>query len=146
MRFEKSEEVVGYKVGCTSQTIRSQFGLQEPISGRLFSPYIFNEGTQLDWGDYVNCSIEPEMVLKIGKDLTQEKPSNQQLIDAIEYVSPEIEIHNFKPDWRWCRLKRLPLRKQFMKGGYLISKSISNRRTVGSSPCIQWWTSTAELA
>ncbi len=33
MRVQRGEEVVGFKVGCTSEAIRSQFGLSEPISG-----------------------------------------------------------------------------------------------------------------
>ncbi len=96
MRVDKGEKVVGFKVGCTSSAIRSQFGLQKPISGRVFSPYVYEEGVQLDWRDYVHCAIEPEMVLKIGRDLRDEGLSDAQLIDAIDYVSPGIEIHHFK--------------------------------------------------
>ena len=106
MRIDGGEEAVGFKVGCTSQAIRSQFGLQEPISGRLFTPYIYkadvnktgaNEtAVQLDWRDYINCAIEPEMVFKIGRELGEEDLSDDALIDAIEYVSPGIELHNFK--------------------------------------------------
>ncbi|MEM7027950.1 MAG: hypothetical protein AAF629_00050 [Chloroflexota bacterium] len=96
MRQNRGETVVGYKVGCTSQAIRTQFGLKEPISARLFSPYIYEDGVQLDWQDYVNCAIEPEMVLTIGGDLKAVDLSDEQLIAAIAYVSPGIELHNFK--------------------------------------------------
>jgi 2-keto-4-pentenoate hydratase len=37
-RVQKGETVVGYKVGCTSPAIRAQFGLEEPIHGKLFNP------------------------------------------------------------------------------------------------------------
>lgn len=96
MRIAKGETIVGYKVGCTSEAIRTQFGLQEPISARLFSPYIYEDGIQLNWRDYVNCAIEPEMVLRIGQDLKDEDLSDAQLVEAIEYVSSGIELHNFK--------------------------------------------------
>jgi 2-keto-4-pentenoate hydratase len=92
----RGEHVAGYKIGCTSSAIRSQFGLNEPIFGRLFKPHIFDEGKELDWKSYVNCAIEPEMVLKIGNDLQGEDLPDKTLISAIEYVSPGIEIHNFK--------------------------------------------------
>jgi 2-keto-4-pentenoate hydratase len=95
-RILSGEKVVGFKVGCTSKAIRSQFGLNEPIHGRLFQPHIFYENARLDWSDYVNCAIEPEMVLKIGTDLIGKDLSDEKLIDAIEHVSPGIEIHNFK--------------------------------------------------
>lgn len=56
MRIDHGEEVVDFKVGCTSQAIRSQFGLQEPISGRLFLSHIYKEGVRLDWRDYIHCA------------------------------------------------------------------------------------------
>ena len=94
-RKKRGETIVGYKVGCTSSAIQDQLGLKEPIYGRLLKPYFYREGTKLFWNDYVNCAIEPEMVLKIGKDIEGENLSNESLIEAIEYVSPGIEIHNF---------------------------------------------------
>ena len=96
MRVDCGETVVGYKVGCTSPAIRAQFGLSEPIRARLWHPYIYEEGVELDWADYVGCAIEPEMVIKIGKDLEGEALSDDELIDAIEDISPGIEIHNFR--------------------------------------------------
>jgi 2-keto-4-pentenoate hydratase len=96
MRMDRGEAVVGFKVGCTSEAIRSQFGLTEPICGRIFYPHIFKDSVRLDWRGYVNCAIEPEMVLKIGKELHGENLSDTELVDGIEYVSPGIEIHNFK--------------------------------------------------
>ena len=40
-RISRGERAIGYKVGCTSRAIQSQFGLNEPILGRLFWPHIF---------------------------------------------------------------------------------------------------------
>ncbi len=95
-KIARGERTVGYKVGCTSNAIQSQFGLNEPIFGRLFRPHIFDEAKELNWKKYVNCAIEPEMVLKIGKDLKGENLTDKTLIGAIECVSPGIEVHNFK--------------------------------------------------
>ena len=96
LRIDKGETVVGFKVGCTSQAIRSQFGLQEPIYGRVYEPHVHKEGVSINWSDYVNCATEPEMVIKIGTDLCGVGLSDDQIIDAIEWVSPGIEIHHFK--------------------------------------------------
>jgi 2-keto-4-pentenoate hydratase len=96
LRINAGEELVGYKVGCTSTAIRSQFGLAEPIRGRIFQPHVFGENARIDWSNYVNCAIEPEMVFKIGKELDGANPSDDELIDSIEYVSPGIELHDFK--------------------------------------------------
>lgn len=95
-RIELGESVVGYKVGCTSHAIRSQFGITEPISGRLFAPHVRGEGVPIDWRAYANCAIEPEMVFTMGCDLFGKDFSDQELIKAIDYVSPGIELHNYK--------------------------------------------------
>ncbi|MHC4104410.1 MAG: 2-keto-4-pentenoate hydratase [Planctomycetota bacterium] len=95
-RIELGESIAGFKIGCTSKAIRAQFGLNEPINGKLFRPHVFEGNVTVDWSDYVNCAIEPEMVLKIGKELKGENLSDEEFIDSIEYVSPGIEIHNFK--------------------------------------------------
>ena len=90
------ESVVGYKVGCTSNPIRQQFGLIEPISGRLFSPYIYPSGTELSHSRYVNCAIEPEMVIKFKQDISGQDLDDATIIESIDWVSCGIEIHNFK--------------------------------------------------
>ena len=95
-RVARGEKVVGYKVGCTSRAIRRQFGLTEPICGRLMAPHVFFGDAVLQWHDYISCAVEPEFVFKIGKDLPHEVTDERQLVDAIEYVSPGIEVHNYK--------------------------------------------------
>lgn len=96
MRVQRGEEIVGFKVGCTSDAIRAQFGLSEPISGYLFKPHLFEEGSVIDWNNFADCAIEPEMVLRIGEGLSGHNLSDDHLINAIEYVSPGIELHNFR--------------------------------------------------
>jgi len=95
-RIERGEAVVGYKVGCTSFAIQSQLGLKEPICGKLFAPHLYNEKADLYWNKYINCAIEPEMVLKIEKDLKGYNLPDEILIDAIKYVSLGLQIHNYK--------------------------------------------------
>lgn len=96
-RRSRGEEIVGYKIGCTSAAIRNQFGLAEPISGRLMAPHIHRSPKRtLLLNDYVNCAIEPELVIGIGRDLTGACLDDEFLIGSIEYLSPGIEVHHFK--------------------------------------------------
>lgn len=96
-RVAQGEKVVGYKVGCTSNAIRKQFGLSEPIVGRVMQPHVHFGNTTLNWQDFHCPAVEPEFVLSIGRDLVDEVGPNEPLDDAIEFVSPGIEVHNF--DW-----------------------------------------------
>jgi 2-keto-4-pentenoate hydratase len=95
-RVAEGERVVGYKVGCTSRAIRRQFGLAEPIRGRLMAPHLHQGDTTLDWHAYHRPAVEPEFVLTIGRDLTNEVGDDESLVDAIDCVSPGIEVHNYR--------------------------------------------------
>lgn len=94
-RIALGERVAGYKVGCTSDAIRGQFGISEPICARLFEPHVTSENRPLDWNAYANCAIEPEMALMIGADLYGEDLSDEELIGSIEYVSASVELHDY---------------------------------------------------
>ena len=98
LRMEKGEQIVGYKIGCTSRAIQQQFGLKEPINGRLMSPHVYMETDckSVNRNRFLNCAIEPEMVFRIGRDLDGRDLARDDLIRSIEYVSPGIEIHHFK--------------------------------------------------
>ena len=86
-RIALGERMVGYKVGCTSDAIRRQFGISESICARLFEPHVTSENRPLDWNAYANCAIEPEMAIMIGADLYGEHLSDEELICSIESVS-----------------------------------------------------------
>jgi len=95
-RLAAGERAVGYKVGCTSPAIRTQFGLSEPICGRLIAPRVYNDGVKLDINEYVDCALEPELVLHIGSDLDGSDLEASHLRRAISAVSPGIEVHNYR--------------------------------------------------
>ena len=69
-RLSRGERAVGYKVGCTSSAIRRQFGLNEPICGRVMEPHVHRGDASVKWGDFFQPAVEPEFVLRIGRDLT----------------------------------------------------------------------------
>lgn len=104
-RVHLGEEVVGYKVGCTSRAIRQQFGLTEPICGHLTRPYVYSPEMPFSCRDFVNPAIEPEFVLTIARDLTDEVGPQEALQGTVEFVSPGIELHHYR--W-WCGEPSLP--------------------------------------
>ncbi len=60
------------------------------------APHVHHGGTVLNWHDYVQCAVEPEFVLGIGKDVAAEVEDETELLDAIDWVAPGIEIHNYR--------------------------------------------------
>ena len=95
-RIATGDRAVGYKVGCTSPAIRTQFSLTEPVCGRLIAPHIYRDGDRLDTNDYVDCALEPELVLHIGMDLDGSNLESSCLQAAIAAISPGVEVHNYR--------------------------------------------------
>ncbi|MAG93561.1 MAG: hypothetical protein CMJ48_07410 [Planctomycetaceae bacterium] len=94
-RLSRGERAAGYKVGCTSSAIRRQFGLDEPICGRVMEPHVHRGNASVKWGEFFQPAVEPEFVLRIGRDLNDEVGDDEPLEGAIEWVSPGIEIHSY---------------------------------------------------
>ena len=94
-RIRTQGKIVGWKVGCTSAAIRSQFGLSQPISGRLFEKEISRDGADLPLSGYVDGAMEAELYFRLGRDLEGEV-SDAQITQAIAGVGPGIEMHNYR--------------------------------------------------
>jgi 2-keto-4-pentenoate hydratase len=94
-RVKEGAKIAGWKVGCTSAAIRRQFGLTEPISGKLLEPDIFPEGAQVQASSFVECAVEPELVFRLGTDL-KPKVDDHEIIAALDGVCAGIEFHNYR--------------------------------------------------
>tara|TARA_Y100000588_G_scaffold381079_1_gene466059 strand:- start:145 stop:927 length:783 start_codon:yes stop_codon:yes gene_type:complete len=90
---QKFGDPVGYKVGCTNQTAREMLGVETPFYGRCFTKEIFNSPAIIDCSELHMVGIEPEIAVRIGKDMQKDTPwTAKQVIDLIEEVMPAIEI------------------------------------------------------
>lgn len=94
--IDEGKKAAGFKVGCTSRSIREQFRLTEPVTARLLHPHVYFGNTRLSWEDYVGCAVEAELVFGIGRDVTAPFRDREEARAAIEFVSPGIEVHNFR--------------------------------------------------
>jgi 2-keto-4-pentenoate hydratase len=95
-RVNEGERIVGYKVGCTSRSVQKQFGLSYPIKGFVTQPFVYTNKVSLDALSYENLSIEPEFVIRIGRDVTKDFLDQYEIKDAIESIAAGIELHNYK--------------------------------------------------
>ena len=85
-RVKEGAKIVGWKVGCTSAAIRRQFGLTEPISGKLLEPDIFPDGAQVPALSFVDCAVEPELVFRLGTDLEPRWMTMRSLLPWTEFA------------------------------------------------------------
>jgi 2-oxo-3-hexenedioate decarboxylase/2-keto-4-pentenoate hydratase len=97
-------ERTGYKIGCTTPAMRKYLGIRHPCSGGLFAGTVYMGGTAtLKFCDYVAVGAEPEIAVRIGRDLSPaDGPFDaKKLADAVDSYFAAIEVvDNRYADWR----------------------------------------------
>src|SRR5262249_54078159 len=86
LREERGEHIIGYKVGCTSQAIQGQLGIDQPIYGRLFANECFPSGARLSYAAYANLAIEGELALRLAGDLPDSPRTDDAYVQAVETI------------------------------------------------------------
>lgn len=99
-RLDRGEQLVGVKMGLTSQAKMRQVGVHEVIWGHLTSAMRVADGGRIAFPRYVHPRAEPEVAFGLKHVLTGEV-SPAEALAAVEWVAPAIEIidsryENFK--------------------------------------------------
>ena len=95
LREQRGEEVIGYKVGCTSPGIQQQLGIDHPVFGRLWNSGCWHSGEMLSRSRFDHLAIEGELAVRLATGLTCGDTSEAAIHAAIESVFPVIELHHF---------------------------------------------------
>lgn len=98
MRCDRGERVIGYKVGCTSPTIRAQLGIDHCVTGRLYDSEQHSSGAVLSRMRFANLAIEGELAVELSHEPTEkdfpEPGSGGEIPACVARVFPVIELHN----------------------------------------------------
>jgi 2-keto-4-pentenoate hydratase len=95
LRQQRGETLAGYKIGCTSQPVRRQLGLDRPVFGHVFSSEMHPTGCVLSWASYDGLAIEGEFAVRLGMDVLRADWLLANHLRAIQSFFPVIELHNF---------------------------------------------------
>jgi len=94
LREERGERIAGYKIGCMSEAIRAQLGLDQPVFGHLYAGEIRQSGVELEASQFDGLAIEGEFAFRIAEDI----PDADWLLAnpgrAIASCMAIIELHN----------------------------------------------------
>lgn len=90
--LKQGREIVGRKIGLTSKAVQEQLGVDQPDYGILYKDMLRDEGTHINISDVMQAKIEVEIAFVLEKDLNKQENSIEEVIDAIAYVLPALEI------------------------------------------------------
>ncbi len=90
--LDSGRRLVGRKIGLTSLAVQRQLGVDQPDYGMLFSDMDVPEGIPISLDQVIQPKVEAEIAIVVGRDLLYPDLTTAEMIRAVEYVVPAIEI------------------------------------------------------
>lgn len=91
-RTKAGLRIVGRKIGLTSAAVQKALGINQPDFGTLFADMEVQDGETVPRGRLIQPRVEGELAFVLGADLSQRAPSIADIIRAVDFVLPAIEI------------------------------------------------------
>ena len=91
-RLDEGRLLVGRKIGLTAAAVQCQLGVDEPDFGTLFDDMSYGDCEPIPVSILCQPKIEAEIAFVIGRDLTMGNPGVLDVINAVDYLLPALEI------------------------------------------------------
>lgn len=100
-RIAAGARVAGHKVGLASEAMQTMMGVDEPDYGHLLDTMRYYETTPIDTATLCFPRVEVEVGFILGADLPGAGCTNEDVVDAVEWVVPSIELIDSRiTDWK----------------------------------------------
>ncbi|WAC53998.1 2-keto-4-pentenoate hydratase [Gordonia sp. SL306] len=100
-RLDAGANVAGHKVGLASEAMQKMMNVDEPDYGHLLDEMQYFEKTPIDAQKLCFPRVEVEVGFILGADLPGEGCTNEDVIEAVEWVVPSIELIDSRiKDWK----------------------------------------------
>jgi len=91
-RLAGGARLVGRKTGLTAKSVQKQLGVDQPDFGMLFDYMAVPDGETVSAAGLIAPRCEAEVAFVIADDIDLERPTTVDLLEAIAYALPAIEI------------------------------------------------------
>lgn len=82
----------GRKIGLTAKAVQRQLGVDQPDYGMLYADMAIGDREEIAWASLMQPKVEAEIAFVLDRDLTSEQPTAAEVMRAVGYVVPAIEI------------------------------------------------------
>ena len=89
---KQGRRLIGRKIGLTSKSVQKQLGVGQPDYGMLFADLAFGDGEEVPLARVLQPKLEAEVALVLERDLKQKDLTMSELMSAVAYALPAIEI------------------------------------------------------
>ena len=92
LQIADGAKLVGRKIGLTSRAMQQQMKIDEPDFGALLDYMVMSSGVELRHADFVDPKLEVEVAFVIGRRLSGDSVTVEEVLAATEYVQPALEL------------------------------------------------------
>ncbi|MFC4118659.1 2-keto-4-pentenoate hydratase [Nonomuraea zeae] len=98
--LDEGRRLVGRKIGMTNLLLQQRFGIDQPDYGMLFADAAYSEGLPVPVDRFLQPRAEAEVALVFGRDLEGGPFTVADVLRAVEFALPAIEIADSRiADW-----------------------------------------------
>jgi 2-oxo-hept-3-ene-1,7-dioate hydratase len=98
LKCAAGREVKGHKIGLTSKAMQASSNISEPDYGALLDDMFFADGSALPMARFIVPRVEVELAFILGKPLKGPGCTIFDVLDAVDYVTPAVEIIDARID------------------------------------------------
>jgi len=96
----EGRRLVGRKIGLTSAAVQKQLGVDQPDYGMLYADMAVPDGFEISRSRLIQPRVEAEVAFVLARDLDNERLTAADVIRAIDFVVPALEIVDSRiADW-----------------------------------------------
>lgn len=101
-RVDAGEKIIGKKIGVTSKVVQDMLGVHQPDFGFLTDRMEYANGADIPIaGNLIQPRAEAEIGFRLKKDLVGPGITEQDVLDATDYIMPCFEIVDSRiKDWK----------------------------------------------